>query len=418
MPGKILLAAVSGGADSAAMLVSLSELRTALGFSLHCIHVEHGLRPPDESRGDARAVQELCKTFSVPCRIVSVPPGRIKAFSKKHRQGIEAAARYFRYRIFSREKTRINADYVLTAHNRNDVLENILIRILRGSGPSGLGIIPKNRGYLLRPLLDFSRDDILEYLKEKGVSYRNDATNTDTAFFRNKVRLLLVPFLNIHFPGWQKSLYSLGETQSLLAEFLSDEINNKFNWEPEGRGFNSALKLDENNLSNVPQILKEEVIFSGIDKLMNNSGIDIKIPLKPPRRSAVRKAIVGDFTGDLGQARLEKKNSSIYLRHNRKAAVNSGFALLIKKPGIYTLKCSLWNGTGDLRLTVSRNSIELSGDKPEKSELGKLNFKSFPLVLSMGGHKRPISDILNARDHSSGIIHIIDSNGILGGINV
>ena len=79
--GKLYLAAVSGGADSTAMLAALAALRKEAGFVLHCVHVEHGIRPAEESRGDAKAVEELCEKLDVSCRVISVPAGRIAAFA-------------------------------------------------------------------------------------------------------------------------------------------------------------------------------------------------------------------------------------------------------------------------------------------------------------------------------------------------
>ncbi|MDR1858490.1 MAG: tRNA lysidine(34) synthetase TilS [Treponema sp.] len=258
-PGTVCLAAVSGGADSVAMLVALAGIRgmgngewgSGIGgqgaaFDLRCIHVEHGIRPEAESRGDADFVRGLCEKLRVPCRVVSVPPGKIVAMAKKRGLGIEAAARLYRRRAFFREAARLDEARldaagseaassaparVLTAHTADDALETTLMRILRGAGPSGLAAMPASRGRLLRPLLALSRRDVLRYLAEKNISWREDSTNTDTAFLRNRIRHRLIPLLNETFPQWHGALASLAETQFLAANFIEHEARQRVTWE-------------------------------------------------------------------------------------------------------------------------------------------------------------------------------------------
>ncbi|MDR2136520.1 MAG: tRNA lysidine(34) synthetase TilS, partial [Treponema sp.] len=191
--GMTLLAAVSGGADSSAMLVALSRLREAGGFALRVAHVEHGIRPAEESRGDARAVEALCAGLGLPCRVLSVPGGAVARYALRRGTGIEAAARRFRYRLLRKEALRCGAGAIVTAHTGDDALELCLMRILRGSGPAGLRRMPFHREFfefpgefsesrgefsesptgagklvLLRPLLAFSRADVEAYLAAQG----------------------------------------------------------------------------------------------------------------------------------------------------------------------------------------------------------------------------------------------------------
>jgi tRNA(Ile)-lysidine synthase len=227
--GMTLLAAVSGGADSSAMLVALSRLREAGGFTLRVAHVEHGIRPAGESRGDARAVEALCTGLGLPCRVLSVPAGAVARYALRRGTGIEAAARRFRYRLLWKEALRCGAGALVTAHTGDDSLELCLMRILRGSGPAGLRRMPGRRdfagfsrgpGLILRPLLAFSRADVEAYLRGQGIPWCNDATNADERFLRNRIRLSLVPLLNEKFPGWKGGLEALGDTQALAADFI------------------------------------------------------------------------------------------------------------------------------------------------------------------------------------------------------
>ena len=335
--GTLYLASVSGGADSVAMLAGLEALRKNTGFSLHCIHVEHGLRPALESKGDALAVKELCKNLSVPCRIAYIAQGRISKYAASTGLGIEAAARVFRHGIFKRERQRIKADWVLTGHTRDDALETILMRILRGSGPAGLKSMPRLRGHLLRPILEMSRQDILDYLKARGLSYRTDKTNLDTVYLRNKIRLLLIPFLDENFPSWRKSLFSLAETQSHVAEYLTSQAREVLPWEEAGGPANvKGLRLREEDFMKAPPILREEAVFAALNILVRQGNSS------PPRRKVIRRAVTEAKAHDLGPARLERQNGYIKLGINKKKSGERGFSLLIKESGLYTLSERVW----------------------------------------------------------------------------
>lgn len=321
--GARLLAAVSGGADSTAMLAALTALRKERGFVLRCFHVEHGIRPAGESRGDAAAVREFCKKLEVPCRVIHIPPGRIAETAKARRIGIEAAARFFRHRAWGREAARIGAGRVLVAHTRDDLLETVLMRFLRGAGPAGLAAMPRSRGRVSRPLLDLSRSQVLAYLKERGIPYRTDSTNADTAFLRNRIRTRLVPFLDELFPGWRTSLVNLGETQRLTAEFLTAEAEKRIPWEAAGRIF----RVSRDAFFSQPEILREEGVFLAADLLGGQ-----------PRRESVRRFSRGGCRAlDLGVLRLEAAGDWVTAAPGPKDYSGEGFSLLIKEPGTYKL---------------------------------------------------------------------------------
>jgi tRNA(Ile)-lysidine synthase len=263
--GKVFLAAVSGGADSTAMLIALAALRPEMGFTLHCLHVDHGIRSAAESRGDREFVEGLCKKLDLPCEIAVVPPGRILRRAKELGIGLEAAARLYRRRAWNREARRIGAAGVLTAHTRDDLLETVLMRILRGSGPAGLAAMPPRRGRILRPLLELSRAGVLQYLEDKGFTYRTDPSNSDVRFLRNLIRLRLIPALDGCFPRWRTGLRSLAETQRLTADFLASEAERLVSWEERRAG--KEFRAGADVFFALPPILREEALFLGIDKL-------------------------------------------------------------------------------------------------------------------------------------------------------
>jgi tRNA(Ile)-lysidine synthase len=340
----VFLAEVSGGADSTAMLAALAALRDAAPraaggcFVLRCLHVEHGLRPAGESRGDAGFVLGLCEKLAVPCRVVSVPPGKIAEAARRLGTGIEAAARLYRRRILAREARRLAAEYgrdvcILTAHTADDLRETVLMRVLRGSGPAGLAAMPRRRGPLLRPLLGLDRADVLRYLGEKNIPYRTDSTNADNRFFRNRVRNCLVPRLDGLFPRWKRALEALAETQALTADFIAGEALRRVCWEGAGRGKAAELRTAAAAFFSQPPLIREEALFQAIDRLLRGESA------AATRRAVLRRFCRGGCSAaDLGPLRIRREASLLILSPPKAAVSESGFALLIKEPGLYKLK--------------------------------------------------------------------------------
>ncbi|MDR3122986.1 MAG: tRNA lysidine(34) synthetase TilS [Treponema sp.] len=325
--GTVLLAAVSGGADSSAMLAALAGPGDG-SFDLCCVHVEHGIRPAAESRSDAAATEALCAKLSVPCAVVSIPPGRIARAAKRRGLGLEAAARLYRHAAWNAEARRVGAAKILVAHTRDDLLETVLMRVLRGSGPAGLAAMPREKGRVLRPLLETTRSDVLAYLEERGVSYRVDSTNADPAFLRNRIRLKLIPCLDEWFPSWRKTLADLAETQRLVADFLAAEAAARIPWEDEAAGLR---RTDRDNFFSQPAILREEALFAVLDRFSGGRASG------PPRRKALRVFTRGKAGSlDLGRAVLQSDARRVTLTLPRRG--ERGFSLLIKEPGIYKLK--------------------------------------------------------------------------------
>jgi tRNA(Ile)-lysidine synthase len=181
-----IVAAVSGGADSTALLLGLTELRDD-GFDVECAHVNHRLRGAD-SDGDEAFVRTLCAELGV---VLHVEDGTLDAQRVRDR-GIEAAARDVRYARLTAVRERRDARFVATAHQQNDQAETVLMRLLTGSGIAGLrGIHPVRGDGFLRPLLDVTRDELEAYLRARNVTPRFDRSNDDPRFLRNRVRAML-----------------------------------------------------------------------------------------------------------------------------------------------------------------------------------------------------------------------------------
>ena len=229
--GPALGAAVSGGADSISLLVSLSKIIPASG-TLFVITVNHNIRPAEESGGDAQYVKALCEKLEkesgkkICCTVVELPRGAVEAEAGKRGRGTEDAARSLRYNAFENFICQNQLDFLCLAHNRNDQLETILMRFLQGASFDSAAGIRARRGSYVRPLLNITRAEIEDYLSGQGITWRTDKTNFETDYLRNKIRLKLVPFLDENFEGWQtaalKGAEKNAEDADLMQSYLQD----------------------------------------------------------------------------------------------------------------------------------------------------------------------------------------------------
>ena len=178
-----IVVACSGGVDSTALLVAMTEL----DFDVMCGHVNHHLRG-DESNEDEAFVRAMCEQFEI---AIEVADGTLSDADVK-RAGIEAAAREVRTRSLLEIKRRHDAKYIATAHQKNDQAETVLMRLFTGSGLAGLRAIhPIREDGFIRPLLGATRAEIESFLREHNVTPRIDSTNVDPRFLRNRIRATL-----------------------------------------------------------------------------------------------------------------------------------------------------------------------------------------------------------------------------------
>jgi len=219
--GKTVIVAVSGGADSMALLCLLHRLSPLRSFALHAVTVNHRIRPEAESMGDALFVESFCASLSppVPCTLVSLVPGEVELTAHNRRRGIEEAARSLRYSILEETANKLGALCIMTAHNRNDQNETILMRFMQGAGGSSLAGIKPHRGKYLRPLLDVTHGELVAYLSARNIAWKEDATNKDVSFLRNRIRSRLVPVFDRFFTGWETGIRSFAD-KSLLDDDL------------------------------------------------------------------------------------------------------------------------------------------------------------------------------------------------------
>lgn len=204
--GKGLLLALSGGADSVTLLLALLALSQKHGFLLEAIHVNHMIRGNEAVR-DEDFCRKLCLHKGVRLYIESV---NVPKLSLERGKGMEETARDERYRLFARYLNESPAlSYVVTAHNATDNAETVLFHMARGCGLRGLCGIPAARGRVLRPMLAFSKEDVLSALRDAGESYVEDATNADVRYTRNYIRHEILPAMRKLNPGMDDAVSAM-----------------------------------------------------------------------------------------------------------------------------------------------------------------------------------------------------------------
>lgn len=182
------LVALSGGSDSVALLRVMIDL----GYSIEAMHCNFHLRG-DESDRDETFCENLCNEQNIPFHRVHFDT---KSYASLHKVSIEMAARELRYDYFEKLRTDLSAEAILVAHHRDDSVETLLINLIRGTGLHGLQGISSKNGYIIRPLLDVSRNDIIDYLNSIQQNYVTDSSNNIDDVTRNKIRLNIIPQLN------------------------------------------------------------------------------------------------------------------------------------------------------------------------------------------------------------------------------
>lgn len=189
--GDVVVAGVSGGADSVCLLFVLCALREDLGFNVKVCHVNHGIRGA-EADADERFVQELCGRFGVECKVFHE---NVELIAAKRKQSVEEAGRFVRREAFERMCAGEMHAKIATAHHLNDNAETVLLNIARGTGVRGLCGIWPVRGNWIRPLVWAGRDEIEHFLREQRIRWCEDATNEEDEYTRNRIRHHVMPVL-------------------------------------------------------------------------------------------------------------------------------------------------------------------------------------------------------------------------------
>lgn len=218
---KVLLA-VSGGKDSMAML----QLFVASQLNFGVAHCNFNLRGAD-SDADEELVKSICEKHNIPFHQTTF---NTKEYAEQNGISIQMAARDLRYNWFESLSDENDYEFIATAHHKNDVAETMLINLTKGTGLSGLHGIKNKSGKIIRPLLDFTRTEIEEYVNQNDVEFREDLSNFDNKYMRNGIRLDVIPLLEKINPNVIESLNQaasyLADSELILEEKIKEEFNN------------------------------------------------------------------------------------------------------------------------------------------------------------------------------------------------
>lgn len=247
-----IVAGVSGGPDSMTLMYLLQKSDT----DTVVVHCNYDLRGRDSDR-DQELVEEICKLWKLEC--ISVRPD-----IEKKPGNFQQRARDERYRIFDDIKREYSADYIATAHHRDDQIETILQKLLRGGGIASWKGMDVLNGDFFRPLLDLSKSDIMQFVQEMNIPFRMDGSNEESTYARNFLRHAWFPELNRLFPGWKENLLKLpdrAEEFTSLADTLLDNC------------LTGITQLSRDRFLSLPESIQSVVMHRFLEKHIHNLSI-------------------------------------------------------------------------------------------------------------------------------------------------
>lgn len=256
-PGTRALCAVSGGADSVCLLHMLSQRED---ISLAAAHYNHQLRG-EESDRDEEFVRAVCEQWEIP---LTVGRGDVAHEAKKRKQGIEETARQMRYEFLCETAERLGCDRVATAHSADDNAETMLLNLIRGTGLTGLTGIPFRRENLVRPLLGMTRREILDYLEKHHIPHREDSSNRDRKYARNRLRADVMPVLRGLNPRFPQHMANTAAQLTEVDRYLDENARAFLSGAQESPG---RVALPTEALFQAPRALQPRIILQLLDRL-------------------------------------------------------------------------------------------------------------------------------------------------------
>jgi len=307
-PEEIVVVGVSGGADSVCLLHVLAKWRKGLGIKLHVAHLNHQLRGV-ESEADAKYVSNLAGSLGIP---VTIDRQDVAAYRIERNFSVEEAARELRYAFLARVAKKVGANRIAIGHTRDDQVETILMHILRGTGITGLcGLAPcspmaydsqgmslpasplslrakRSNLLVIRPLLDITREETTSYCQEHQLDPRIDSSNRSLSFFRNRLRLQLLPLLRQYNPSVDQALLRLADIAKEDNTFIEQQASGL--WDEVARQENNAIYLDRKQIASLPIALQRQLLRAAVTKLAGDTR-DIEASHIEAARSLLNKPV-------------------------------------------------------------------------------------------------------------------------------
>jgi tRNA(Ile)-lysidine synthase len=253
-PGDKVLVAVSGGADSMALIYLLEKFSKELSYNLFVAHLNH-LARGKESDQDEKFVEKVAGKLSLPIFI-----DKIDIRNSSLKCSFQESARILRYQFLEKTLKSIKGNKIALGHTADDNIETVLMNLLRGTGLRGLAGIPETTGNVIRPLLYFIRTELEEFLGDHNIAYRTDSSNSDTKYLRNKVRQEMIPFLKIFNPNISRSLLGLAEIARGEEQWMSErthELYSKLVINQNGTVYLDVVEFNKQHLAMKRRLVRE-----------------------------------------------------------------------------------------------------------------------------------------------------------------
>lgn len=260
--GACLVLAVSGGVDSMSLLYLLSEMAQKYDWQIVVAHLNHLLRGR-AARMDALLVDKEARALGWPQVLEEVDVG---GYAEKSKKGLEEAGRELRYRFLNRVKDKYRADYLVTAHTADDQVETILMNFLRGAALKGMGGMAVLEGNIWRPLLSVSKEELLAYAKENKIPFREDITNKDLGFTRNRIRRQLIPQLLKFNPHFKEVILNNAPLFRQVASYLRQQASLNLFRTVKTKAKEEII-FDRKKFLRLPRILQAEILKLAVSEL-------------------------------------------------------------------------------------------------------------------------------------------------------
>lgn len=265
--GDKVVIGVSGGPDSITLLNILNNLKEKLNIKIYVAHINHMIR--EEANEETEYVREFCDKLGIDFFAKKI---KVEEEAKKLKIGTEEAGRNIRYSFFEEVANKVGANKIATAHNSNDNAETVLMNIIRGTSVSGLKGIEKVRdGKFIRPIIECNRNEIEEYCKEQNLDPRYDKSNKENIYTRNKIRNLLIPYLQKEFnpniiEGINRLSYIAEEEERFLNKIVENEYENIL-ISVNNNEKNDTIILNLKEFNKLDYVIKSKLILYTISKI-------------------------------------------------------------------------------------------------------------------------------------------------------
>ena len=293
--GDKIVIALSGGADSVFLLYALDRIKRAYSLKLYIAHLNHQLRKKADE--DAEFVQEMAKEYAIQCFIGKKD---VKKHAKERKLSLEEGAREVRYNFLEEVANKVGANKIAMGHTITDEAETLIFRLMRGTGLKGLTLIPPKRDKIIRPLIEIEHNEILDFLKNKNIAYRQDYSNYKTKHTRNFIRYKIMPQINKQVSDFGEKSMRLRNIIEAEEKFLEKTTNEKF--EKLCKVTDKKITLDLNGFSKEDLAIQRRIIR----KIQDSFGSP-----RPSPRSGNYKGISFEETENILKSILNSHGATI-----------------------------------------------------------------------------------------------------------